>query len=140
MRISDWSSDVCSSDLPAPDRRLRPGGFRRQAHEDRLDVAAGLQAEPGAAVVEQVELGVAAAAEELVAALLLGPGLRHVAAHQGGIDLQEGAADVLSEGEVALTVAAVEVVVENAADAACLAAVGTEGVLVAPLLEGRAHV
>src|SRR3546814_6451759 len=76
---------------------LRPGGFRRQAHEDRLDVAAGLQAEPDAAVVEQVELGVAAAAEELVAALLLGPGLRHVAAHQGGIDLQAGAADVLSE-------------------------------------------
>src|SRR3546814_5331372 len=103
MRISDWSSGVCSSDLrsggsprtsrptagpvwracarsptashpssprrPAPDRRLRPGGFRRQAHEDRLDVAAGLQAEPGAAVVEQVELGVAAEAEELVAAL-----------------------------------------------------------------------
>src|SRR3546814_11959510 len=80
-------------------------------------------------------LGVAAAAEELVAALLLGPGLRHVTAHQGGIDLQEGAADVLSEGEVALPVAAVEVVVENAADAACPAAVGNEEVLVAPLLE-----
>src|SRR3546814_634779 len=80
MRISDWSSDVCSSDL------------------------------------------------------------RHVAAHQGGIDLQEGAADVLSEGEVALPVAAVEVVVENAADAACLAAVGNEEVLVAPLLEARVEV
>src|SRR3546814_11477942 len=80
MRISDWSSDVCSSDL------------------------------------------------------------RHVAAHQGGIDLQEGAADVLSEGEVALPVAAVEVVVENAADAACLAAVGNEEVLVAALLEAGVEV
>src|SRR3546814_3966056 len=47
---------------------------------------------------------------------------------------------VLSEGEVALPVAAVEVVVENAADAACLAAVGNEEVLVAPLLEARVEV
>src|SRR3546814_14708729 len=37
-------------------------------------------------------------------------------------------------------VAAVEVVVENAADAACLAAVGNEEVLVAPLLEARVEV
>src|SRR3546814_4560224 len=25
MRISDWSSDVCSSDLPMPGRKLTPG-------------------------------------------------------------------------------------------------------------------
>src|SRR3546814_5458219 len=30
MRISDWSSDVCSSDLVRP-RALRPGGDRRGA-------------------------------------------------------------------------------------------------------------
>src|SRR3546814_12362888 len=35
MRISDWSSDVCSSDLPArprrpDDRRRRPGGGARR--------------------------------------------------------------------------------------------------------------
>src|SRR3546814_6609986 len=94
---SPTASHPSSPRRPAPDRRLRPGGFRRQAHEDRLDVAAGLQAEPGAAVVEQVELGVAAAAEELVAALLLGPGLRHVAAHQGGIDLQDRSEEHTSE-------------------------------------------
>src|SRR3546814_14977448 len=91
----------------------------------------------GAAVVEQVELGVAAAADKLVAALLLRPGLRHVAAHQRGIDRQEGAADVLGEGEVGLPVAALEVVVDDAADAARLAAVGAEEVFVAPLLEAR---
>ena len=34
---------------------------RRQAHQDGVDVAAGLEPEKGAAVVEQVELDVAAA-------------------------------------------------------------------------------
>src|SRR3546814_5392867 len=29
MRISDWSSDVCSSDLPTGSRRCRPSVFRR---------------------------------------------------------------------------------------------------------------
>src|SRR3546814_19971943 len=39
MRISDWSSDVCSSDLIAEDQRiLRPGDDRPRAH-DGGDVA-----------------------------------------------------------------------------------------------------
>ena len=42
------------------------GGMRGQ---DGVDVAAGLQAEDGAAVVEQVELDVAAAADQLLLAL-----------------------------------------------------------------------
>src|SRR3546814_3324938 len=38
MRISDWSSDVCSSDLPCgasdqPRRRTRPRNFRRCRHD-----------------------------------------------------------------------------------------------------------
>src|SRR3546814_20299134 len=34
MRISDWSSDVCSSDLPLPadSRVLRPSGARGHGH------------------------------------------------------------------------------------------------------------
>ena len=47
---------------------LAPGRLGRQAHQDRVDVAAGAQAEQGAAVVDQVELGIAAAPFELLAA------------------------------------------------------------------------
>jgi hypothetical protein len=43
-------------------RHLWPSHFGRQRHEDRLDIAAGLEAEEGAAVVEQVEFDIAAAA------------------------------------------------------------------------------
>src|SRR3546814_7129680 len=58
MRISDWSSDVCSSDLVPPlETRLHPG-------EARLEGRAGLErprlvARPGA------ELAVAAARREI---------------------------------------------------------------------------
>src|SRR3546814_13414676 len=79
MRISDWSSDVCSSDLAtsSPDpallqerRALRkrgalflsgPFGERRQAHQDRVDIAAGLEPEQSPAVVDEVEFGIAPA-------------------------------------------------------------------------------
>src|SRR3546814_3179998 len=51
MRISDWSSDVCSSDLPGPRQ-----GVDRQAHRHRppLDAGASLQglAAPEQAVLE----------------------------------------------------------------------------------------
>src|SRR3546814_5768526 len=53
MRISDWSSDVCSSDLPAgsvdaaEDRALRNPG----APEPRAERPAGGRREPGAAPV-----------------------------------------------------------------------------------------
>ena len=53
------------------------------------------------------------------------------------IDVEEGLADVAREGEVAREVAAVEIVVEDAADAARLAAVRQEEIVVAPFLEAR---
>src|SRR3546814_12574731 len=40
MRISDWSSDVCSSDLPVR-LKLSPGGVGEVVQEDR--VLAGMQ-------------------------------------------------------------------------------------------------
>src|SRR3546814_8263148 len=43
MRISDWSSDVCSSDLPFPRTRSHaPGRTRRRAHGQ---AGSGLQAQ-----------------------------------------------------------------------------------------------
>src|SRR3546814_8767986 len=135
MRISDWSSDVCSSDLSpasarspsrswtdepdadAADAGLRPGDLGGQAHQDRLDVAAGLQAEQRAAVMQQVELDVAAAPNQLVASLRLGPAIVHVPLDEARVDVEECLSDVAGEGEVGLEVA-VEIVVDDAADAA----------------------
>src|SRR5215831_18815327 len=101
--------------------RSRPLHQRRQRGENRIDVAAGTQPEDGAAVVEQVELDVAAAPDELVLALGLAPWHGEVSSHQLRVDRVEGAADLLGEGEIRLPVAAVEIIVEDAADAAHLA-------------------
>src|SRR5690349_5393154 len=102
--------------------------------EDRIDIAAGLQSEDGAAVVEQVELDIAAAPDQLLLAVGFRPGAGEIAPDDIGIDLQEGAADILREGEVGVPVAAVVPVVEDAADAARLFAVRQIEILVAPLL------
>src|SRR5690349_6041765 len=60
----------------------RPSCQRRQTHQDRVDIAAGLEAEQGAAVVEQVELGIAAAPFELPGAVRLVMRRRHPPPHQ----------------------------------------------------------
>src|SRR5262249_46351976 len=115
--------------------RSRPLHHRRQRGQDRIDVAAGAQPEDGAAVGEQVELDIAAAADELLLALGVAPGLGEIAAHQPWIDVAERAPDRLREGEVGVPVAAVEVIVEDAADAAHLLAMLQEEIVVAPALE-----
>src|SRR3546814_16578925 len=62
MRISDWSSDVCSSDLPARATRQAerdravPGGAGAVA-VDALEEAAGLQLRQGRLVVGLHHLG-----------------------------------------------------------------------------------
>src|SRR5690606_17324385 len=104
----------------APSGPLHLGGHGR---EDRLDVAAGLEAKGGAAVVEEVELDVAAAADELLVAIGGGPWGGEVAADDGGVGVDKGGSDVAREGEVGVPVARVVVVVEDAADAARLVAV-----------------
>src|ERR1700761_1726845 len=53
----------------------------RQAHEDRLCVASGFQPEQCAAIIEKVELHIAAAADQLVLAFGRNPGLCHAAAN-----------------------------------------------------------
>src|SRR5215470_8020858 len=105
--------------------RPRSGPFhhRRQRREDRIDIAAGAQPKDRAAVVEQVELDIAAAPHELFLALALVPGLREIAAHEIGIDSEELPADLLGEGEILFPVSGIEIIVEYAADAAHLAAV-----------------
>ena len=50
-----------------------PADQRGQAHEDGFGAPAGFDAEPGAAILQQVELDVAAAPVELPVALPGGP-------------------------------------------------------------------
>src|SRR6185295_8941732 len=113
----------------------RPRDRGPQRHQNRLDIAAGLQAEQRAAVVQQVEFDVAAAADQLMLALLRGPRPVHALAHDARIGGEHRAPDGLGEGEVLFPVAAVDIVVEDAAGAARLVAVWQEEILVAPFLE-----
>src|SRR3546814_5094378 len=51
MRISDWSSDVCSSDLPCTPRLNQPRGYRRprsicRIPQQRIDVGIVLPGRP----------------------------------------------------------------------------------------------
>ena len=126
-------SDLCEArcaDLIEVLWPLHHGGI-----DDRIDstLPPVLQAEDRAAVVEQVEFDVAAAADQLLLALGLAPGRREILSHQSGIDAQEGAADVLREGE-GLVPVGFQIIVEDAADAARLVAVLEEEILVAPFL------
>src|SRR5207244_380500 len=71
---------------------------------------------------------------ELLLALGRAPGRGEILAHQLGINPPERAAHLLREGEVRLPIRAVEIIVENAADAAHLAAVAQVEIFVAPVL------
>src|SRR5215213_1101796 len=81
-----------------------PGNRGRQRHQDRLRVAAGPQPELRAPIVEEVELNVAPAADQLVLSLLGRPGPVHVPAHQLRVDVEEGLAHGPGEGEGLLDV------------------------------------
>src|SRR5690606_14205453 len=112
--------------------RSWPGRQRRQAHQDGIDIAAGLEPEQRAAVVDQVELGIAPAPFELAAPVGLVERRRHPPSHQPGEDVEERLADVAGEGEILRESrplagrVAFEMVVEDAADPARDAAMRNE--------------
>src|SRR5437870_2869973 len=109
-----------------------PGDERREAHEDRLDVAAGAQPEQGAAVVDQVELDVPAAPAELLRAVLVGVRGRAAALDQWSVRGQERLAHIANERPALL---AAEIVEEDAAHAPLAAAVADEEVFLRPARE-----
>src|SRR5688572_31723154 len=94
--------------------RSRPARLGRQAHQYGVDIAAGPQAERGAAVVDQVELGVAAPPFELARLVGLVVGRAHPPAHQLREDVEQGLADLAGEGEARLE-RRLEMIVEDAA-------------------------
>ena len=119
---------------------IHPPRRQRQTHQNTLDARAGrIQAETGAAIVHEIELDVATAAELLPLLLALGEGHEHALAHDGQIGGQEGRQAVLHEGEELFLVffGFVEVVEEDAADAAGFVAVLDVEIVVAPLFEAR---
>src|SRR5690349_9103526 len=87
-----------SRDRSRPPRARRPGRTRsssplrqgRKAHEDGVDVAAGLQPEQSASVIKQVELDIAAAEDRETVQLLLAEGRVHPLADDLRKDVEEG--------------------------------------------------
>src|SRR6202043_1177424 len=115
-------------------KSLWPFHQRRHRGENRFDIAAGLEPEQCTAVVEQIELDIAAPPHQLLLALGFRPGLGKIAPDEPGIDAQQRAADLLGEGEIRFPVAAVMPVVKDAADAARLVAVLEKEIFIAPAL------
>src|SRR3546814_4773171 len=107
MRISDWSSDVCSSDL----------------------IAARLETEQRAPVVDEVELGIAAPIGKLAALVLVVERGVHPSPHQLGEDVEKGLADRSGEGEIRFEIA-IQMIVEDAAHATMHLAVGDVEIIV----------
>src|SRR4029077_17145260 len=107
-----------------------PADYGRQGHEDGFRATAGFQPEQGAAVVDEVELGITAATKLLKCPLSVAVGHVLTAANDGHIGAQEGVAGALDEaeqvGEVAL-----KIIEEYAADAARLLAMRQVKVLIA---------
>src|ERR1700679_159784 len=99
-----------------------PAGQRRHRGQNRGNVAAGLQAENRAAIIEQIELDVTPTAHQLLLTLGSAPRLFGVAPDDIAIGSKEALADVAHKGEVrveggiASVARAVEIVEEDAAD------------------------
>src|SRR5690606_7434603 len=116
---------------------LRDGRHRTK---DRLAAPARLQPEQRAAIVDEVELDVTTAAPRLEITLALGPRLVAMAHDDRRIRFEEGVAHRSCQRETGHEAAFVEVIEEDAADAARLVAVLQEEVIVAPALEARVPV
>src|SRR5438067_4470025 len=113
---------------------VAPFDDRRQRQENRFGAASGLQAEQRAAIPDQIEFHVAAAAIRLEVALPLAIG-RVLAPNENRlVRREEMIADRLREPQATIETAVRQVIEKNAADAARLAAMLQEKVIVAPAL------
>src|SRR5258706_103970 len=114
---------------------ITPLHERGQGHQYRLGAAGRLQAEQRAAIIDEIELHVAAAAIGLEVSLALAVRNTFAALDDGNIGGNKMVADAASKLEARVETALVQIVEENPADAAWLAAVLEIEVLVAPAFE-----
>src|SRR5205807_1024446 len=119
---------------------VAPRGARRQRHQDRFGTPAGLQAEQRAAVVHQVEFDVAAAPVGLEVLFCFAVWHLSTAFEDRPISVQKVISYGAGERKGKIEVAIGEVIEEDAADAARLAAVAQLKIFVAPALETRVAV
>src|SRR5688572_13698831 len=112
----------------------RPARLRGQAHQYGVDVAAGSKTEGRSAIVDQVELGIAAAPFELARLVRLVERRVHPPPNQPRKDVEQGLADVAGEGEARLE-RRLEMIVEYASDAAMDSAMGYVEIFVGPFAE-----
>src|SRR3546814_7002471 len=59
MRISDWSSDVCSSDLRLAERRATIAGNLSGGEQQMLAIGAALLTQPRILIIDEPTLGLA---------------------------------------------------------------------------------
>src|SRR5579875_487796 len=110
-----------------------PADARRQRHQDRFGASGRFQTEDGTAVVEQIEFDVSSPAVFLKGPLLLRIRFVFASLDDGQICLQKMVAAIAYKLEQGLEVA-FEVIEEDATDAAGLAAVRQEEILITPFL------
>src|SRR5262249_52938630 len=112
----------------------------RKRHQDRLAAAARLQAEQRSPVVHEIELDVASPTIRLEIALALAVRRVPAALDDRQVGREEMIADAANDAEARIEVRGGEIVEEDAADPARLAAVAKAEVLVAPALEARMQI
>src|SRR6266705_3233731 len=116
---------------------ITPLHERGQGHQYRLGAAGRLQAEQRAAIINEIELHIAAAAIGLEIPLALAVRKTFPALDNRKIGWKKMVADAASKLEARIETALVQIIEENPADAARLAAVLEIEVLVTPAFETR---
>ena len=116
---------------------IAPAHLRRQGHEDGLGAPPGLEAEEGAAVVDQVEFHVAAPAVFLEGPFPLAPGQPLAPLDDRQVSGQIVVTDAFQEVETAGEAPRVQVVEEEATDTPGLLAMAEKEILIALALEAR---
>src|SRR5882672_163938 len=114
---------------------VAPFHDRRQRHQYGLRAPARLQPEQRAAIIDEIEFDVTSAAVRLKIALAIAVWKIPAALQQRQICGQQVIADAAHQSEASIEAAVVQVVEEDPADAARLAAMLEIEVLVAPALE-----
>lgn len=99
---------------------IHPAGGKGEGHEDGLDASPSLQAKGCAAVIDEVKLDVAAAAELLPLLLLRGEGIVLVLDNEGAVGLDNAVDAVCGELEDRLGILVVQVVEKDASQATSL--------------------